>query len=48
MRSLKVNCGYRCAFCMAKSVVPPTFSQRSSFRRPPSVTTFNFSVTTLS
>ena len=21
----KVNCGYGCAFCMAKSVVPPTF-----------------------
>ena len=25
----KVNCGYRCAFCMAKSVVPPTFLRRS-------------------
>jgi len=26
---VKVNCGYQCAFCMAKSVVPPTFLRRS-------------------
>ena len=25
----KANCGYRCAFCMGKSVAPPTFFRRS-------------------
>ena len=29
MWSLKINCGYRCASCMGKSVVPPTFFRRS-------------------
>ena len=29
VRSLRVYCGYRCAFCMAKIVVPPTFFRRS-------------------
>ena len=28
MRSLKVNCGYQCAFCMGKSMAPSTFSRR--------------------
>ena len=25
----KVKCGYQCAFCMGKSVTPPTFFRRS-------------------
>ena len=29
IRSLKLICGYRCAFCMGKSVAPPTFFRRS-------------------
>ena len=29
VRSLKVNYGYQCAFCMGRSVVPPTFCRRS-------------------